>query len=374
MSKHYFFSENPTGLGAEAKVSAEARFQVHILLTHGFSLLSFASMTDVFDAVKLMNPRSEVQVRILSADGDEVFTRSGGRVLPDAALEISQCARGSGTGPDLFIVCSGPEMGQSDQRVTMSVVRHCRRASVPVCVMGSAVRAVAMSGHISRGTDHWTRLPANNEMATQVEFSNAIFVEDSNITCCSGELGAMDFALDWVSSRVSANVSARIRNFLLVSSARSANRAQTCTVADTYKCAPKRLQDIIGMMLQNLEDPVPVASLAGAVGLSTRQVERLFALHLSTSPLKFYRARQLEQAKILIEDTNMSMTEIAIACGFSSLSRFARAFRKRYGVSARALRSASFPHADAKQPGQASVHGGGNGLIQSGRGHNVYGM
>ncbi len=368
MSKHYFFSENP----AEPKVSIDARFEVHVLLTHGFSLLSFASLTDVFDTVKLMNPLSEVQVRVLSANGEEVFARSGRRVAPDGALEISQCARGGGAGPDLFVVCSGPEMGQSEQRAMLSVVRHCRRASVPVCVMGSAVRAVAMSGHISRGTDHWTRIPANNEMATQVEFSNAIFVEDSNITCCSGELGAMDFALDWVSSRVSANVSAQIRNYLLVSSARSANRTQTCTVADTYKGAPKRLQIIINMMIQNLEEPLSTSTLAESVGLSTRQVERLFALHLSTSPLRFYRARQLEHAKILVEDTNMSMTEIAIACGFSSQSRFARVFRKQYGVSASALRSASSPHAHTNLPGHLCVLGGDNSMEQSGGGRDAF--
>ena len=84
-------------------------------------------------------------------------------------------------------------------------------------------------------------------------------------------------------------------------------------------------------MLKNLEEPLPIEMVSKEVCLSVRQIERIFKRYLSTSPQEFYRSKRLEQAKILLEDTNMSVTEIGHACGFTP-SVFARNFRKLYNI------------------------------------------
>lgn len=337
MTKHQFFSESHVKVFPEMPSS----HNVVIVLTPGFSLLSLASLTDVLDAVGAVSAKNRVQVRMLSVDGQVVQSRSRGQILPDGPLETEYGLSETLSRSDAVIVCSGLELTEADHKATMKIVRWCRRAAVPVCLMGAAVRAAAETGHLTKGTDHWSRIHANSETMPYVEFSNAIFVEDGNLATCCGELGAMDFALHWVSTRISPNVTAKIRNHLILSSARSADRAQTCTVSDTYKGAPAQLQRIIGVMLENLEnldEPLTMSSVAERAGLSIRQVERLFARHLSTSPVKFYRTKQFERARALIEDTNMTVTEVALACGFSSFSAFGRGFRKQFGIAPAKLR------------------------------------
>ncbi|WP_170766445.1 GlxA family transcriptional regulator [Ruegeria lacuscaerulensis] len=342
MTKHHIFSDGHLKVHPRTK----GCFEVTILLTNGFSLLSLASVTDVLGAVSLGNSKNQVRVRLLSVDGQAVQARSHGHVLPDERLDFTGSVGGNLSGSDAVVVCSGQKLNTQEGKAALKVVRWCRRASVPVCLMGAAVRVAAETGQMTKGTDHWSRIPSNSESMPHVEFSNSIFVEDGNLVTCCGELGAMDFALHWVSTCISPYIAGQIRNHLLVTSARSADRAQTCTVSDAYKGAPKPLQIAISTMLEsleNLEEPLAMDNVAHNVGLSVRQIERLFSRHLSTSPVKFYRAKQFERARNLIEDTNMSVTEIALACGFSSFSAFGRGFRKQFGLSPARLRSVQQP-------------------------------
>ena len=68
-------------------------------------------------------------------------------------------------------------------------------------------------------------------------------------------------------------------------------------------------------------------------------MERLFARKLHERPMGFYLKLRLEKAERLITYSTMSMREIAVACGFSSLPLFSRNFRARYGRPPSALRA-----------------------------------
>lgn len=328
---------------------------VSILITDGFSLLSLASLTDVFGAVDALSA-ARVNVRVLSIDGNEVHARSAGIIRPDGALQTEKGMPGVYSTSDAFILITGDTMDRETQREALDVVRRCKQMKIPVCAMGGVVRALAQTRQIRQCTDHWARIAVNSELVPDVDFKNEIFVSDGNLTSCCGELGALDFALDWVSSRICPNIVVKIRNMLLVSSSRSADRGQTCSVADTFRAVPKALQDIIDMMLQNIEAPLPMDALSHRASLSTRQVERLFARHLSTSPAKYYRSLQLERARILIEDTNLTVSEIAVASGFSSQSRFARVFRQEYGVTPTRMRAVKYPVAPSAQANDKLSH------------------
>jgi AraC family carnitine catabolism transcriptional activator len=69
-------------------------------------------------------------------------------------------------------------------------------------------------------------------------------------------------------------------------------------------------------------------------------MERLFHDQLNERPMGFYLKLRLEKAERLITYSNLSMREIALACGFSSLPLFSRSFRARYGKPPTAMRTA----------------------------------
>ena len=70
--------------------------------------------------------------------------------------------------------------------------------------------------------------------------------------------------------------------------------------------------------------------LARDVGLSTRQLERLFRRYLSRSPKRYYMELRLSKARNLLMQTDMSVINVALACGFTSPSHFSKCYRAHY--------------------------------------------
>jgi transcriptional regulator GlxA family with amidase domain len=92
------------------------------------------------------------------------------------------------------------------------------------------------------------------------------------------------------------------------------------------------LSKAIKMMSENIEHPIPPAEIADDVGISTRQLERLFGRHLNCSPKKYYVDMRLQKARNLLLHTEKPVTEIAFLSGFASPAHFARVYRNQFGI------------------------------------------
>jgi transcriptional regulator GlxA family with amidase domain len=88
---------------------------------------------------------------------------------------------------------------------------------------------------------------------------------------------------------------------------------------------------VIDLMEQNLEEPLSRTDLALSAGLSTRQLERLFRKYLNRSPARYYLELRLDKARLLLLQTNMSVIDVALACGFVSASHFSKCYRDFFG-------------------------------------------
>lgn len=93
---------------------------------------------------------------------------------------------------------------------------------------------------------------------------------------------------------------------------------------------PKLLK-VVEMMEDDLEEPLGRTELAGNAGLSTRQLERLFRKYLNRSPARYYLELRLNKARLLLVQTNMSIIDVALACGFVSASHFSKCYRDFFG-------------------------------------------
>ncbi|MNP11559.1 HTH-type transcriptional regulator CdhR [compost metagenome] len=101
-------------------------------------------------------------------------------------------------------------------------------------------------------------------------------------------------------------------------------------VASRYGINNKKLVQVIGQMEHNTELPLSTLVLAESINVTRRQLERLFRLHLNDTPSNFYLRLRLEKARQLLRQTDMSVLEVSIACGFESPSYFTRSYRARY--------------------------------------------
>ena len=93
------------------------------------------------------------------------------------------------------------------------------------------------------------------------------------------------------------------------------------------------------LMEANLGEPLPTEDIARLVGVSRRQLERLFKQHLDELPSRYYAELRLARARRLLQQTSQSILQVGLGCGFSSGSHFSNAYRTRFGRTPREERS-----------------------------------
>jgi transcriptional regulator GlxA family with amidase domain len=100
-----------------------------------------------------------------------------------------------------------------------------------------------------------------------------------------------------------------------------------------------KLAEAVTLMEANLAEPLPTEDIARLVGVSRRQLERLFKQHLDELPSRYYAELRLARARRLLQQSNQSILQVGLACGFSSGSHFSNAYRARFGHTPRDARS-----------------------------------
>jgi transcriptional regulator GlxA family with amidase domain len=129
-----------------------------------------------------------------------------------------------------------------------------------------------------------------------------------------------------------ADLSMAVADQMVYSAAREATAAQRVSLQSRNGIRNIHLTRAIQRMRETIEDPLSPAQIAAEIGISTRQLERLFGKFLNTSPKKYFMDLRLERARHLLIQTEASVIEIALACGFESSGHFSRVYRAAYGV------------------------------------------
>jgi AraC family carnitine catabolism transcriptional activator len=86
-------------------------------------------------------------------------------------------------------------------------------------------------------------------------------------------------------------------------------------------------------MESHLEHTMKMADIANKVGLSQRQLARLFKTHTGISPIQYYVEVRLDRAHGMVTQTQLPILSIAVACGFNSQEHFSKAYHRRFACS-----------------------------------------
>jgi transcriptional regulator GlxA family with amidase domain len=135
------------------------------------------------------------------------------------------------------------------------------------------------------------------------------------------------------------DLAVRIAEFLLHHAVRHPHETQRMPIQHRTGITHPKLLAAIAHMEAYVESPVSLNEIAEAVGLSPRQLERLFKQRLGKKPSRYYLELRLQRARLLLQQTSMSVIQVAVASGFSSASHFARCYRDFFNRSPRAERS-----------------------------------
>lgn len=169
--------------------------------------------------------------------------------------------------------------------------------------------------------------------------SDRLFNLDRSRGSCAGGSSAADMAAFLVRRHISRDAERNALEVLQIERARSGLDIQPRKPL-SIQCQDPRLKAVLITMESHIEDVVPTEDLAASVGLSRRQLERLFTEEIKTSPGAVYTRIRMERARQLVLQSEAPLIEIALEVGFDSASHFARLFRKLYGQSPTELRRA----------------------------------
>ncbi len=287
---------------------------IHFLLLPGFSAMGFISALEPLRvANRFKGPLYRWQV--LSLDGGPVLASNGMSVNADAALAAGE------PGGILMIVagfeplaCYGPALQQALRRLDHEGV--------------VLAEAGLLDGH--RATVHWEALEAFKERYPRLQVTQELFEIDRRRITCAGGTASIDLMLDLIGQAHGSELAVQVSEQFVLGRIRQRQDHQRMQIASRYGISNKKLVKVIGEMERNIEQPLNTQVLADAVQVTRRQLERLFRLHLDDTPSGFYLRLRLDKARQLLRQTDMSVLEVAVACGFESASYFTRSYRARF--------------------------------------------
>ena len=303
-----------------------ARYDVAFLLVPKFSMIALYGALEPLRVANRFAGANTFSWRFVSADGQPVAASN------DIPVSVSGGLADIGK-PDMAVISASYEPEKGVTRPLLAVVKALARKRVLLAAIDTAPFILAAAGLLDdhRATCHWESLPGFRESYPRVLAEQALYVIDRDRMTCAGGAAAIDMMLDWIGRQMGRPLAVLVADQLVHFRFVEQPTQARLPAAVRYGTTDARLLKIITVMEEQGEDPLEARALADLAGISVRQMERLFAEKLGERPMGFYLKLRLEKAERLITYSTMTMREIAVACGFSSLPLFSRSFRARYG-------------------------------------------
>lgn len=309
-------------------------FHVAFCVVPDFPLTSLAIGLDVLRVANRITGRPVFRWTILSRDGQPVRASTGTTIMIDGALASARRAPRFDTRPDLAFVVAGLDVERyASAELKRWLVRvHGQGAAIGGVAAGPYILAAAGLLDDRNCTIHWENLPAFAERFPLARVKPQLWVIDGEIHTCGGSSSVMDLMLQIVTRHTDARIAGEVAEQCLVSTIRRPEDSQRAPIGPHTTSAHPVIAAASRIMERYIEEPMALKRLAGEVGLSLRQIERLFDDELGQSPAGYYRNLRLERAKHLLAQTMMPVLEVGLACGFASAAHFSKSYRKQFGL------------------------------------------
>ncbi len=323
------FRENP----AEAALISDDPEIIGILLIDGYPIIPFSCVVDSLRAANRLSGKNLYQWEYFAPDTNPV-SASCGITVPTRAL---------GDAKDLeALLIVAPNTAQHfDDANTIKLLKTMDRQQVNLGSVSSGSFILARAGLLDecRCTIHWENIPVFKELYPQLDVSFTLYEIAERRFTCSGGIAALDMMLKLIENQYGRKLAQQISQQFQHDRIRTEiDSQQMADRMDLAMNAPK-LIDVINLMENNIEVPLPLPAIAAKCKLSLRQIERLFHKYRNVTPSQYYLSLRLMHAKQLLLNTNHSVIDISLATGFETQSYFTACYRKHFGSSPRNHRS-----------------------------------
>ncbi|MFT3688736.1 GlxA family transcriptional regulator [Paenirhodobacter sp.] len=318
--------------------TAEKPRRFLFLLLDRFTMIAFASAIEPLRLANQVSGQKLYDWKLLSEDGHDVACSNGTVMRVDAGL-------GAVGRDDTVLVCGGIDVAESTSKAVLGWLRREARQGAAVGGLCTGAWSVAKAGLLDgrRATIHWENQDSFAEDFDEIQLTQSVFVIDGNRLTTAGGTASIDLMLRLIAGDHGEALANTIADQLIYNSIRTDRDTQRLSIPTRIGVRHPKLAQVIARMETHIEEPVSPATLAEGVNMSTRQLERLFRRYLGRSPKRYYMEIRLQKARNLLMQTEMSVINVALACGFASPSHFSKCYRAQYHTTPYRERGASAP-------------------------------
>ena len=304
------------------------RAQIHMvfIVVPRFNITTLITMIETLRIANYLAPSSTFSWEVASFDGSKIIASNGMTATIKTANDNLRSAE------FVFILGSWGTEHYHNQKLT-AWLRKRARAGERICGVELGSYIVARAGLLDgkSATIHWSWLNGFKENFDRVEVEESLFTLDSKVMTCSGGLAGVDLMLRLIEEINGSSFSGEIADQMLHHPIRSAASPQRSTMGRSTETMRPLLREAMTLIENNIEEPLTVPQIAKVLGVSQRQFERQFKKNVGCTVVQFGLLKRLQNARLLLISTDMSIRQIATASGFNTMSHFAFSFGKFFG-------------------------------------------
>lgn len=310
------------------KFNDDGTVHIAFILVDEFSLFALACISEPLRVANRLSNQALFEFCFVTDTGTAATASNGMKINADHS--ITECPSEYQT----FIVVSG---FNPLQHASSTLYAELRRLALNGYSLGGVdtgsqllIHAGVMTGQ--RTTMHWEAASGFKEGHPTVKIVPERFLVENNRISSAGGLSSLDMMLNIIWERHSYELATAVAEQFMYHRILAANDSQRMKLRNRLMTTNSNLIKAVSIMEHHLTSNLSIKSLAEQVGVSQRELERLFARELSTTPKKYYRKLRLENARQLLHQTELSVLEVAIACGFSSAAYLSAIYKEEFGI------------------------------------------
>lgn len=299
-------------------------FKVGVLPIPGFALMSYACTVEPFRAANLLSGQTLYDITHF---GDAEAAESSGGASISASHRI-----GSTPQLDLLLVVAGGDPVRFADKASLAWLGRMARRGVRLGGVSGGPVILAKAGLMQgrRMTVHWEHAAALAEIEPGLLIEKSIYVADRDRITCGGGTAPLDMAHALISEHHGPVFAQTVTDWFLHTEIRPSGSAQRGGLIERLGTTSKPILAAVEMMEMHISDTLALDNLAQFSQVTARHLNRLFQDTFGKSTMAFYRDLRLDRAAQMISHSQMDMTEISLATGFSSSAHFSKCFRDRF--------------------------------------------
>lgn len=289
-----------------------------------FPSQSLTALSNVFRLANRESGQSVIEWRLASPNGGAVTASDGLQVDTVAYTQLAATER------FLLVLASYRPLDLVDKALLRWLRRQHRRG----CFVGgieSGTYLLAAAGILGEHAValHHEDMGTFHETWPNQSLFHGLYNIDARIASAAGGASTIDFALAFVERLRGPLLAEQIARICL--HPRRDPLGRMAAARATASVETNLLERCRALMLEHLEDPLPIGVLCARLGINERRLRRLFGRALGVSPARYYLALRLTEARFMLVSTDLAVGQVGLACGFDNPAVFSRAFRAHFG-------------------------------------------